>query len=215
METGERPPEPDRLGLCDEALQTGGALRRLLKKLSLDAFPTWFREWPKIEEQAVMIRGYEAMVVPGLLQTADYARGLLTDDAAVAARMERQAILTREEPEPPKLLYIMDEGVLYREVGDPGVMRAQLEHLVSVASSRITVQIVPTGVHAGLSGNFSIATLGSGESMGYVDTAARGFVLDRPEDISALAESFESLRSDALPKRQSLEVIKRAAEQWT
>jgi transcriptional regulator with XRE-family HTH domain len=215
METGERPPEPDRARLCDEALRTGGALRRLLKKLRLDAFPAWFREWPTIEEQAVTMRGYSAMVVPGLLQTADYARGLLTEEAAVKARMERQAVLAREDPQPPTLRYIMDEGVLRREVGGPAVMRAQLEHLVSVASSRVTVQIVPMGVHAGLSGNFFIATLESGDSMAYVDTAARGFVLDRPEDIAALAEVFESLRSDALPKRQSLEVIRRAAEQWT
>lgn len=215
METGERPPDADRARLCDEALDTGGVLHRLLEKLRLDAFPAWFREWPKIEAQARTLRDYEAMVVPGLLQTVDYARGLLTHDSAVRARMERQAILTRDKPEPPTLRYIMDEGVLHREVAGSTVMRAQLEHLISMTSSLITIQVVPVGVHAGLSGNFSIATLNSGESVGYVDTAARGFVLNKPEDVSVLMETFESLRSDALPKRQSLEVIKRAAEQWT
>jgi hypothetical protein len=154
------------------------------------------------------------MIVPGLLQTEDYARVLLIDDGAVKARLERQAILSREEPEPPTLRYVIDEGVLRREVGTSAIMRAQMEHLLSVASSRITVQVVPMNVHAGLSGQFWIATLNGGDSMGYVDTAVRGIVLDRPEDIFSLVESFESLRSDALSRRQSLEVIQRAAEQW-
>src|SRR5262245_30918574 len=60
METGERPADPDRAKLCDEVLGTGGVLHRLLEKLRLDAFPAWFREWPKIESQAVTIRDYEA-----------------------------------------------------------------------------------------------------------------------------------------------------------
>lgn len=214
METGERPPDPSRAKLCDEELKTRGALLRLLKKLRLDAFPVWFRDWPNVEEKAVTLRGYTAMVIPGLLQTEDYARGLLINDAAVSARLERQAILTRDEPEPPTLRCILDEGVLRRQVGSPAVMRAQLEHLVSVVSSRITVQIVPMGVHAGLSGNFWLATLEGGESIGYVDTAARGLVLERLADAAALTEAFESLRGDALSQRQSLEIISRAAEQW-
>ncbi len=216
METGERTPDPGRVKLCDEVLSTGGALLRLYEKLELSAFPRWFRDWPPQEEKAAEIRNYEAMVIPGLLQTPDYVRALLGDDeAAVQARLDRQAILTRKDPPPPMLRYIIDEGALRREVGGAAVMRGQLDHLVAVASSRVTVQVVPMGVHAGLSGNFQVAKLNDGELVGYVDTAARGLVLDRPEDITTLLEAFESLRTDALPMKQSLQIIKKAAEQWT
>jgi transcriptional regulator with XRE-family HTH domain len=215
MEAGTQVPDPERVKLIDKELNTGGALFRLMEKLKLGVFPEWFREWPVAEQKAVLLRGYTAMVIPGLLQTPDYARALLLDEAKVQARMERQAILTRSEPSPPMVRLIIDEGVLRREVGSPAVMRAQLEHLISVASPRITVQVVPMGVHAGLSGNFYVATLERGESIGYVDTPARGLVMEKPADISALVETFESLREDALPKRQSLELISRTAEQWT
>jgi transcriptional regulator with XRE-family HTH domain len=215
MEAGIQVPDPKRVELLDEVLDTGGALLRLMEKLKLGVFPEWFREWPGAEQKAGLLRGYTAMVIPGLLQTSDYARALLIDEAKVQARMERQEILTRSEPEPPMVRMIFDEGVLRREVGSPAVMRAQLKHLVSVASARITVQVVPMGVHAGLSGDFNIATMENGESIGYVDTAVRGLVMERPTDISALVGVFESLREDALPRRQSLQLISKAAETWT
>jgi transcriptional regulator with XRE-family HTH domain len=216
MEIGDRIPERTRVRDCDEALDTGGSLQRLYEKLQLSAFPKWFRDWPPQEERATEIRGYEAMVVPGLLQTQDYIWALLEgDESAVAARLERQKILSRSDPPPPILRYILDEGVLRREVGDPAIMRAQLEYLLKVASSRITIQIVPIGVHAGLSGNFHVATLDNGDSKGYTDTAVRGLIVDHPEDIDTLVEAFESLRTDALPKKQSLATIKEVAEQWT
>lgn len=215
METGGRVPDLSRVKLCDEALDTGGALQRLFTKLDLSAFPRWFRDWPPHEARAVEIRGYEAMVVPGLLQTEDYMRALLDgDEVAIQARLDRQKILTRTDPPPPRMRYLLDEGVLRREVGGPATMRAQLRHLVAVSSSRITIQIVPVGVHAGLSGNFTIAKMADGESVGYTDTAVRGLVVDRPDDMAALVESFESLRTDALPMKQSREIINRTAEEW-
>jgi transcriptional regulator with XRE-family HTH domain len=215
METGDQLPDPDRVKLLDKELGTGDALFRLYEKLKLGVFPEWFREWPGIEAKAVLLRGYTAMVVPGLLQTEEYARALLGDEAKVRARIERQAILTRADPPPPKLRYIFDEGVLHREVGGRDIMRAQLEHLGSISSANIIMQVVPMGVHAGLSGDFHIATLQGGESIGNVDTPARGLVMERPADITALVDVFESLREDALPRRQSLELISRAAQQWT
>jgi hypothetical protein len=216
METGDQVPDPGRVKLIDRELDTSDALFRLYEKLKLGVFPEWFREWPGIEAAALLMRGYTAMVVPGLLQTPEYARALLGDEAKVQARIERQAILTRADPPPPKLRLIIDEGVLHREVGGREVMRAQLEHLVAIASSpHISVQVVPMGVHAGLSGDFNIATLDNGESIGYVDTAARGLVMEKPADISALVDVFEALREDALPKRQSLDLIAKAAEKWT
>jgi transcriptional regulator with XRE-family HTH domain len=216
METCGRVPDLGRVKLCDEALDTGGALRRLFDKLDLSAFPRWFRDWPPHEERAVEIRNYEALVVPGLLQTEAYMRALLEgDEVAIQTRIDRQTILTRTDPPPPRLRCIVDEGVLRREVGSRAIMRAQLDHMVTAISPRLTLQVVPLGIHSGLSGNFQIATLSDGASVAYVDTAVRGLVLDRPDDIAGLAESFESLRTDALPQTQSREMILRAAEQWT
>ena len=215
METGDRVPERTRVRECDDALATGGALQRLYKKLQLSAIPQWFRDWPPQEERALEIRSYEAMVVPGLLQTEDYIWALLEgDEVTTRIRLERQNLLTRTDPPPPMLRFILDEGVLGREVGSPATMRAQLEYLVSVVSTRITIQVVPIGVHAGLSGNFSIATLPDDELVGCTDTSVRGMVVEQPQDIAALVGAFESLRTDALPQKQSLRTIEEAAKQW-
>jgi hypothetical protein len=108
------------------------------------------------------------LLIPGLLQTEEYARAVLAAahpaspetevERLVSARMDRQAIL--DQAEPPLLWVILDEGVLIRPVGGPAVMRDQIERLVKAARQpRIVLQVVPcgAGAHAGLAGQFAIA----------------------------------------------------------
>jgi transcriptional regulator with XRE-family HTH domain len=145
IETGERPPAedfPPRLDAVPE-LDTRGALTRLwehLKKGQKQRLYGWFQEWAGIEAQATVLRWYEPLVVPGLLQTEDYARailsarpdGNLTDlDEQVAARLARQEILSRTGA--PQLWCILDEYVLHRAIGGAKAMRSQLYHLAEVA----------------------------------------------------------------------------------
>ena len=161
IETGERPPAedfPPRLDAVPE-LDTRGALTRLwdhLKKGQKQRLYGWFQEWADIEAQATVLRWYEPLVVPGLLQTEDYARAILSArpdgnladlDEQVAARLARQNILDRTGT--PQLWCILDEGVLHRAIGGPKVMRSQLYRLAEVAEhpgrpSRSSATAAPT-----------------------------------------------------------------------
>ncbi len=190
IETGQRPPAedtPERLDAVPE-LATHGALSRLWgelrKSVKSRAHPGWF-DWPEKEAAAKTIRNYQLAVVTGLLQTEDYARALLAErigsrtgdaDGIVAARMERQLILQRENP--PELWVVIDETALHRPVGGRHVMREQLNHLTEMARRpNIVVQVIPAsvGVHEGLRGaGFVIADFADAPSVAYQDTALRG-----------------------------------------
>ncbi len=170
IETGERPPAedfPPRLDAVPE-LDTRGALCRLwdhLTKGQKQRVYGWFQQWAGIEAQATVLRWYEPLVVPGLLQTEDYARAILSArpdgnlddlDEQVAARLARQAILGRTGA--PQLWCILDEGVLRRAIGGSKVMRSQLYRLAEVAEHpRTTIQVIRSGgAHAGLLGGRSL-----------------------------------------------------------
>ena len=182
IETGERPPAedfPPRLDAVPE-LDTRGALTRLwdhLKKGQKQRLYGWFQEWADIEAQATVLRWYEPLVVPGLLQTEEYARAILSArpdgnlddlDEQVAARLARQAILDRTGA--PQLWCILDEGVLHRAIGGSKVMRSQLYRLAEVAEHpKTTIQVIRSGgAHAGLLGGFIIADLDSKPPMAYL-----------------------------------------------
>jgi transcriptional regulator with XRE-family HTH domain len=127
IENGQRAPTEQFTAACEALadLKTGGALmelRELLKHyLKERAFPGWFHDWPGNESHATALRTFELVAVPGLLQTEEYARAMLCTqvmasvdetDEMVAARMDRQAILSRDKP--PMLWVLLDEGVLRR-----------------------------------------------------------------------------------------------------
>ena len=152
VETGARKPPPDFWERVDVALDTGGAFARMLARLGS---PQWMREWEANERQATVLRSFQNMVVPGLLQTAAYARALfrsvgLFDEQEVErraeARLARQAVLAGERP--PQLVAVLDEHVLRRPVGGPVVMREQLLRLVKVATehTRVRLHVVPASV---------------------------------------------------------------------
>ncbi|GAA2070755.1 hypothetical protein GCM10009780_02100 [Actinomadura alba] len=106
--------------------------------------------------------------------------------------------------------------MLYREIGSPKVMREQLEHLVASVSDRVSVQIVPSRQHRGISGSFVLATLDDRSEVAYVETAALGMTMGDPKTLTTLNESFDRIRSQALPVDMSIELITRTAERkWT
>jgi hypothetical protein len=179
------------------------------------AYPTWFN-WPPIEREAAMLQAFELSVVHGLLQTPAYAMALLEDEASVSARVARQSILTRDAPPPPVLSVLMDESILFRQVGGPETMKEQLEHLVALQSKRLTIQFVPAVVHDGLSGSFILATMPDRSEVAYVETALRGFTMAGVADVAKLSEALVSLRACAYSVRESHERIRKAVEEkWT
>lgn len=200
----------------DDIVGAQGCLARLWVDLVQNAaYPTWF-DWPGIECEAVMLRAFHLSVVYGLLQTPEYAMALLEDKAAAEARIGRQSILTREDPLPPTLSVLMDEGVLTREVGNAEVMRGQLEHLIASQSKRLTIQFVPSKVHDGLSGSFVLATMPDRSEVAYVETALRGMTLAAVGDVAKLSEALLSLRASAYSVRESMELIRKVVEEkWT
>jgi transcriptional regulator with XRE-family HTH domain len=230
IETGERPPAedfPPRLDAIPE-LDTQGGLTRLwdhLKKSLKQRAYGWFQQWADIEAQATALRWYEPLVVPGLLQTEDYARAIFTAhqngdaddlDERVAARLARQAVL--EGAGAPQLWCVLDEGVLRRAIGRSKVMRSQLYRLADMAEHpKVTIQVIPGAIaHPGLLGHFVIADLDAKPRMVYLETAAEGQVTDSPSVVAHVALSFDRLRAEALPWGASRDLIRRVAEEkWT
>ncbi|CAM5631855.1 hypothetical protein GCM10010343_67120 [Streptomyces avidinii] len=136
IENGKRVPTRDFSERVDAALGTGGVFSRLVGPVLRSVLPTWFQPYAEMEARATFISTFQCQLVYGLLQTEDYARAVMgvekpdTLDAAVAARMDRQRILARDNP--PVLWVVLDEAALHREIGGREVMRNQLAHLLNL-----------------------------------------------------------------------------------
>jgi transcriptional regulator with XRE-family HTH domain len=202
IESGKRPATEVFAKLCDQAfLHRAGWFSEFYdESRTWIATPPWFRNYVSHEQLAMTLRNWFPSLIDGLLQTEDYARKILsvgpgaTEDevsARLAARMKRQAILTREDP--PTAWFLVDEAALRRRVGSPQIMAAQMAHLIAIARlPNATVQVVPATEHAGLLGGFSLT-----ERAAYVETAVAGQVF---EDAEIIAES--------------LAFIERMCEEW-
>ena len=226
VESCRRIPSLDFARRCDEVLGTDGLLTRLHALVAGDAYPSWFRPYVEMEKTAISLRTWEPVLVPGLLQTEDYARAILraarprdTDaaiDELVTARLARQAILTRDDP--PDLWVVIDEGVLRRPVGEPGVMVAQLDKLLIAGREPwLTVQVMPlaAGAHPGLLGPFVIAGFAAVPDVVYLDNALAGQVIERREDVRYVGVLYDTLRAEALPPRASADLITEVVREWT
>ncbi|GAB2813786.1 helix-turn-helix transcriptional regulator [Actinoallomurus bryophytorum] len=209
IETGQVPATVEFAESCDKQLTTGGTLTRTLDYRKGSAFPTWFGKWLPYEQGADVLRTFQPNVIYGLLQTEAYARALLDGD--VTARMERQLIL--DQAEPPTLHVVLDETVLWRNVGGAEVMYEQLMHLVESSSRSIKIQVLPSDVNLGTQGPFVLATLENGSTAAYLETAVRGLVTVAPDDIARAEALWESIKAEALPLGMSKELIKRTAEE--
>jgi transcriptional regulator with XRE-family HTH domain len=229
IELGQRAATAQVTEDLEAALNADGALARLRDEigdgLGYQAYPSWFQEWAFLEREAKRLRGFEPMVVPGLLQTDDYARAVFgtrfgpTDeeiDEQVAARLKRQEILNREHS--PLLWVILDEAVLRRPVGGTYVMREQLRHLTEMARRPcVSLQVIPgTVTHLGLcAGGFAIADFQDAPTVCYQETASQGQVVDRGEDVAAIIETWDTLVREALPWAASQSLLEEAAKSWT
>lgn len=182
--------------------------------------PPTYRDFISLESQAGAMRTLETTVVPGLLQTPEYARavtraaveGLPEDrlDTLVEVRLARQDVL-RADP-PLKLSAVLDEAVLRREVGGAGVMARQLERLVEAARlPQVHLQVLPfaAGAHIGVTGPFVILSFSSTSDLDVVvlDHLTSSLYLERKEDLQAYTEAFNALQIHALSPEDSLDFI--------
>jgi transcriptional regulator with XRE-family HTH domain len=187
------------------------------------AFPPSLREFAAYEAEAVALWTFEHTLVPGLLQTQEYARAVLerhphvTEDQVterVAARLTRQMILDRDDP--PLLWVLLDENVLHREIGGPRIMAAQLARLADLARRpNITVQVISrVGAHAGLAGAFVMAETPETQVV-YLEHIADAMTTDSPAVVAMVSTRFDVLRTEAHRGSESLTMIEEMAEKWT
>jgi transcriptional regulator with XRE-family HTH domain len=225
-ETGERPPSEEvmkalvkMLGLDQVVIRLASLARRFT------GIPAWFLDWVAIEREAAILHTWQPALIPGLLQTPEYARAILaswrldTDgdvEAKLAARTDRQGILDADDP--PDLCALLDESVLHRCIGSAEIMAGQLEHLAQMAHRpNVTIQLVPeeADAYAGLSGAFWVATGAGGQQSAHLETGVQGMTVVEPALVRKTARLFEMLRSDALPWTRSLELMIEAISRWT
>ncbi|KES07590.1 DNA-binding protein [Streptomyces toyocaensis] len=207
----------------DAVLGADDLLVELWPYVYRETFPDWSRKFMAYSERAVSIRQYAAHVVPGLLQTEDYARAVLSLDALldgedqleerVTARMARQTRLG--SPGRPELCVILDESVLKRPIGGRVVMRAQLDRLVEAAAERhITVQVLPfdQGGHEAMGGSLTVLTLPDGSETAYTEGSDYGQLIEEPTNVARYKVIYDRLRAVALPPLMSLDMIRSAME---
>jgi transcriptional regulator with XRE-family HTH domain len=185
--------------------------------------PPTYRDFISLEAQASTMRSLETSVVPGLLQTPEYARAVTRAavgghdndgperlDALVQVRLARQDVL-RADP-PLALSVVLDEAVVRREVGGPGVMARQLDRLVEAAHlPQVRLQVLPfaAGAHIGITGPFVIFSFPSTSDLDVVvlDHLTSSLYLERKEDLEAYSEAFNTLQFHALSPEDSLDYI--------
>jgi len=184
--------------------------------------PPMFDLYLGLEEGASRIECYDAMTFPGLLQCRPYAEKLLKGHGTVVSdeelarqvdlRMRRQAVLDRAE-DPLRLWSIVDESVLGRELGDPGVLLTQLRHLLEVIERpEIELQILPlaTRVHPAMHGSFTIMGFPSPDDPGlvYMESRLGGSYHEDQPAIDEYAQVMNHLRVIALDQARSIELIR-------
>jgi len=176
-----------------------------------------------LEAEARTIRAYEQELVPGLLQIPDYARAVIRAtrptetseqiDRWVEVRIERQEILTRSDPVPPRFNAVLSEAALRRPIGGFDVMRGQLEYLMRPRDrANVTVQVLPfdAGVHPAMVGPFTAMTFPDPDDLGVVnvENATGALFLEDPAEIRVYAEIWSMLQASALSADDSQAFLK-------
>jgi hypothetical protein len=231
VETAKRSPVESREGdkvtsrfteCCDEALNTGGALSRILPLLESanDLYPPWFRPYAVLEAEATAIYTFQSQAMPGLLQTEAYAQALTEclfpapgeaeKAGLVAARMRRQEILDRQQP--PHLFCVVDEAVFRRRIGTAAVMAQQMQRLIEAAAEpRVNLLVMPfdAGGHPAIDGSHSILDLPEGESALYVEGPGSASITMTANEVWPAQLRFLALCGAALSPSCSIDMIKK------
>jgi hypothetical protein len=187
-----------------------------------DVLADWFQPYLGLEEAASVVRTYEVQFVPGLLQTADYARAVVARgntgapaaqiESRVSLRMARQQLLTRANP--PQLWAVLDEAALRRPIGGAQVMRAQLQALIDIGQlDNVTVQVMPfrSGGHAAEGGAFTILRFPEPDlpDVVYLEHVTSAIYLDRRSDADTYLETMDRLCIESEPPEDTACILAR------
>ncbi|GFH78011.1 MULTISPECIES: helix-turn-helix domain-containing protein [Streptomyces diastaticus group] len=222
IERGDRVPQREFAEGCDQVFPHGnGRFMRLWRIALRYAYPPWFWPYVELEKKATVLRMFNPVVIPGIVQTREYATAILREgrpkglEDIVTARLDRQQILQRENP--PRLWFVLHERVLRNIVGSEQVMRQQLLRLLQIAETLAhRVQIIPdNGRHRGPAGAspFVLMSFDEGADVVHVDGFPRGYVLAEPEDVTDADDAYDLLRALAMPLDESTELINSALKE--
>ncbi|WBB59081.1 helix-turn-helix transcriptional regulator [Streptomyces sp. WMMC500] len=223
VEQGRRPAKGEFTERAEDVVEAGGVLAELQDEVDFAQLPTFFRDLAVLEKEAVIRFSYDPLVIPGLLQTEEYARTLLsgayppideeTVEKLLTARLARQSLLTRRKPM-VTFAFLIEEATLQRMVGGREVMRVQLRRLLECAELlNVEVQIMPSSraVHVGLDGHMVLLETADGKQFVYVE--AQGCVMSRVgrDQTSAFWLRYGSMRACALSTEESVRLIEQVA----
>lgn len=219
VERGEQLPSEALAEDLDTHFATDGLFVELLSMAQDASIPDYGRTVVGIEDTAARIQVFGSSLIPGLLQTEDYARALFRASLAgeseerinerVATRMRRKRVF--EKPDPPLYWAIMDEAALKRPIGGATCMRGQIRHVLKAAAfPHVALQVLPfaQGEHPMLGGSLSLLTFRSGATVGYVESFFCGEQVESPERILDLTHMFDIARSKALPEGETLDLLR-------
>lgn len=218
IETMAKTPTLDFAKRCDEVFDAPGTFALLHALLSREAWPSYFAPVIDFENQAVRIHEWELRVVPGLLQTEEYARSVITAgkpriaqvelDRKVIGRLDRQRILERDRP--PMYWTVLYEGALKHLIGSSAIMTAQLDKLIEVGQSPdIVIQVLPftANDHPGTDGPMQVFDLPDSASVTYMECNGGGMITENPEAVADQMNRLNMIRAAALPLRESMALL--------
>ncbi|MET7271650.1 helix-turn-helix transcriptional regulator [Streptomyces flaveolus] len=224
VERGRRSPQPQLLETADTLLEAGGLLAATIedveraKAKARVRHPAWFRDYARLEAEAVEINFYNNHDIPGLFQTERRARALYemrkplldeqTIEQRVASRLARQEILTHWPP--PMVTAVVEESALRRPIGGWEVHKEQLEQLLRLGRLRnVELQVMPLErtEHAGMGGPFILLTPRGKPHLGYTEVQNSSRLATDPEEVRILAARYGSIRAQALTPGESLALL--------
>ncbi|WP_055585051.1 helix-turn-helix domain-containing protein [Streptacidiphilus griseoplanus] len=221
MEQGRRRPALRLLELADEMCGAHGVLLAGQDYLKPERFESFAMDFMRYEAEAIVVNSYQSLLIPGLLQTEETVRTLLSaywpplDDETVetrtAARLERQRLL---EKQTRSFGFVIGETALRHRLGSAEAHRSQLLHLVEAGAPRhVTVQVMPDGgVHPGLNGPFVLLETPEHELLGYEEGQTTGVLSAEPERLSILTQRHAMILRQALSPEESASFIRKLAE---
>ncbi|MEU9239997.1 helix-turn-helix transcriptional regulator [Streptomyces sp. NPDC048385] len=218
IEGGKRIPRPEYLDRADEVLAAGGLLSAMKEDVRRVRYPKKVRDLAQLEAKAVELQLYDPLNIHGLLQTPEYARGLLLmrrpaysrDEVErfIAARVARKAVFERDPA--PELSFVLEEWTLRRPLGGRAVLRQQLEHLLEAAQLRnVELQVMPMDreEHAGLAGGIEVLKSEDGSAVGRSPAVANGRPVSDAKQLRILELRYGIIRAQALTPRESTAFI--------
>ncbi|WP_329035662.1 helix-turn-helix transcriptional regulator [Streptomyces sp. NBC_01725] len=222
IERGRRPAKSAFTERAELVLNAHGALAALQDDVDLAKLPLFFQDFALIEAEAISRMCYEPLLIPGLLQTEEYARALFSAhcpplseemiDQNVEARLSRQKLLTRTPP--VETCFIIGETALKSMAGSVEVVRGQLQHLLKQGETRnIEIQVMPSdrGFHPGLNGPVVLMETAEHRQAGYIESQGVGLVITDPAQVSGFTLRYGKLRTQALNAEDSAQFIERVA----